>query len=89
MEDTARRAPDLSPTSAGAGWGGKTTARSGKLKFFFYPERAVLLAQLNGNRRRALTRFIRNCGIAQESAVSWPASTASTAARLAAISAAE
>jgi hypothetical protein len=45
MEDTARRAPNLSPTSARAGWAGKTTARSVKLKFFFYPERIVVLPQ--------------------------------------------
>jgi hypothetical protein len=45
MEDTARRAPDLSPTSARAGWAGKTTARSVKLKFFFYPERIVVVPQ--------------------------------------------
>jgi hypothetical protein len=45
MEDTARRAPDLSSTSACACWAGKTKARSEKFKFFFYPERTVVLPQ--------------------------------------------
>jgi hypothetical protein len=45
MEDTARRAPDLSATSACTCWAGKTTARSEKFKFFFYPERTVVLPQ--------------------------------------------